>query len=364
MIMPGCHVEIMVGKEKFTKQPLTVLYIGSYRNYSFLVSRCFSGKYDQKQRFKKHPISVLITLKNLSCQADILIVDLDIPYCYLFQHLKAFQIPPWVKQHLPLLSDRDDLFAVLPRKTRKEAQRWIRKFGYSQCISTEKEKFKHFYTEFYAPFILERHGDSSEVVGLSYFLSEAKGGFLLWLTYKGHPVGAALLKGEAAVLRSVWVGFSEKNLDDELKGASDVLDFLTIQYASEQGYSRVDFGPTRPLANDGVFRYKQKWGAEVTLGKVPCGRIIIQPQNSHPAVQSFFSNNLWIARENKGVSILVMVNNENVDIAKLSGYAKFVTKGISRLHFFALDQNERPELATLVPKGQYKFTTLSNVQDT
>lgn len=363
LIKPDCHVEVLVGKEKFTKQSVTIVYIGSYRNYTFLVSKLFTSEYNQQQCIRKHPFFVLLGLKKLSNRADIIIIDLDIPYCFLFLHLKAFHIPPWVKQHLSLPSSSDELLAALPRKTRKEAQRWIRKFEYNQCITTEKEKFIQFYTDFYVPFIQERHGDTSEIVDLKYLLAEAKGGFLLWLNYKDIPIGAALLKGEAGVLRSVWVGFSKIGLEGELKGASDALDFYTIQYASEQGYVLVDFGPTRPLANDGVFRYKQKWGAEATLGKVPSGNIMMQPVNNNSAIQSFFSNNLWICSENKGISILCMVSDESVDLQKLSAYAKFVNNGISRLHFFSLDKIDKPDLKAVLSEDQYKFTTLANVQN-
>jgi hypothetical protein len=362
MLIPGCYVDILIGHEKFTNQTLVALYIGSYRNYSFLVSKLFNGEVKQLQSVRTHPLAALIQLRELGRKADILIVDLDYPYAIFFQSLKGFRIPPWVKQQLPLPSSHDRVLTTLPRKARKEAQRWIRKFDYSYHTTRETDKFIQFYTDFYTPFIHERHGKESEVVDLNFFLAEAKGGFLLWLRYKDLPVGAALLKEEAGVLRCIWVGFREKNLEGEIKGASDVLDYFTILYAAKQGNHLVDFGPTRPLANDGVFRYKQKWGAEVTLGKFPNSNILIQPQNKKAVIHSIFSSHLWLGYETGGISILYMLNDETLNRQKMNGYEKSISKGISCLHFFVTDQTEALELAPMLSGGPYKISSMSTIQ--
>ena len=68
-------------------------------------------------------------------------------------------------------------------------------------------------------------------------------------------------------------------LDAALSG----LYFYTIRYAHAQGYRDLDLSYTAPLLNDGVYRYKRKWGAAVH-DEWTIDELLLRPLNLAPGV--------------------------------------------------------------------------------
>jgi hypothetical protein len=71
---------------------------------------------------------------------------------------------------------------------------------------------------------------------------------------------------------------------------ADALDFFTLIYAYQLGCIYLDMGHSRACLDDGLLRYKRKWGAAICKKKIPQGCLLIAPITSCPAVDSFLSN--------------------------------------------------------------------------
>jgi hypothetical protein len=126
----------------------------------------------------------------------------------------------------------------------------------------------------------------------------------------------------------VWVGFSSEHESTDSTGASDVLDYFTFEYAIREGCRSVDFGPSRPLLNDGVFRYKRKWEAQAQLPRIPSGDIVLRPLKFTRAVKSVLQNNFWITREQGKLVGYLLVEGQTLSAEELQRIARNCGSGI------------------------------------
>lgn len=202
---PRCRVALITGSEKYSEGPLAMLYIGSGRNHEFLVNRLFASARLAWRQDRIHPLAALSRYWRAVADADLMVVDLDLPYSLLCSSHACLRVPQWVKQKLFLPSTREAFVEGLPRKLRREVHRCIRKYGYFFDVVDSEDAFRAFYHEFYVPFIKNRFDRESVLVDEASFLAECRLGALLRLLRDGRPVAAAVLQQVGRQLSSVWV---------------------------------------------------------------------------------------------------------------------------------------------------------------
>ena len=311
-IIPRCGAVLISGPEKHSGKYLSTLYVGAGRNFEFLINRLFVGADIVEKDQTINPIAGLVLCRQAETDVDLIIIDLDLPYSLLYSSRAYLRVPQWVKQQLVLPPSKRTFIDSLPRKLRREISRCIRKYHYTYDLVDTKEQFKYFYHRFYAPFIRSRFSNESVVVSEAFFLSQCRLGLILRLLRDGQPVAGAVLQLEKAQLSSVWVGFATTNVAKSGTGWSDVLDYFTIDYAFSKGYRTIDFGPSRPLLDDGVFRYKRKWGTSVHTSKLPTGDILFHSVKLNTPVRSVMENNFWITRDGGKLAGHLMVDGQAI----------------------------------------------------
>lgn len=329
---PKCAAALMAGREKHSGEPLRMVYIGAGRNREFLINRLFTESQIVRQQDGIHPLTGRWWGQRAENDADLVIVDLDLPYSLLYLGWDALRAPQWVKQKLILPSSKQAFIDSLSRNVRRKVFRCIRKYRYSYDLLNSDDEFKAFYHNFYAPFVRARFNKEGVVVDEAFFLSECRLGSLLQLKCDGRPIGGALLQPVGTQLSSVWGGFSATEV---AAAASDVLDYFTIDYAYDRGFRVVDFGPSRPLLDDGVFRYKRKWGTAVYGSKLPTSDILIRPLNASAAMDSVMAHNFWIIRYRGKLAGQLMVDGQSMNTEMLQDIAGNFVSGIETIRLLS-----------------------------
>ena len=224
---------------------------------------------------------------------------------------------------------------------RKDAKRSdlkkIRKHGFTFRLSSSEEDFAVFYDTMYRPYITGRFRDAALIVPRAEFLHQCRMGKLLQVSLAGRIVSTALLQKVFGNLAFVWVGIADWNQETMRKGAFSALYFFTIQHGFEQGCRVIDFGPTRPLLNDGVFRFKRKWGTFVKERKSPEAGILLKPLRFTPQTTSFLMNNPFICSEKRGLSGKILLGEGLAGKEDLENILKYYhIHGLSQLKVFSL----------------------------
>ena len=88
-------------------------------------------------------------------------------------------------------------------------------------------------------------------------------GGLIWLRRGDHRIAAALFEREGEVFRGVALGTAGGDLTLMKQGALAALYIFEIRCAQKGGCASIEFGGTPPILNDGLLRFKRKWGVQL-----------------------------------------------------------------------------------------------------
>jgi len=93
------------------------------------------------------------------------------------------------------------------------------------------------------------------------------------------------------------------------EGANSATDLYLVKYAKKLGFKLIDFGGSRPSLNDGVLRYKRKWGMYLYDKTDNWYNYLIYWNRFNESVASFFSGKTLIFRDHDGFSAIGLINS-------------------------------------------------------
>jgi len=125
-----------------------------------------------------------------------------------------------------------------------------------------------FYHTMYLPFLRQRHGDFAVVRSEHQVRRAFRRGGILWVHREEERIAGAVFEVRDRVLHFVALGISGDRLDLVQRGALAALYIFLIQYAAAYGCLEIDCGGSGPILNDGLLRYKAKWGVRLTRANV------------------------------------------------------------------------------------------------
>jgi hypothetical protein len=310
-----------------------IRYVGTGKNFAFLLDTFFKEYEVLAER--SLPITAVVSADRRPGSEDIFITDLDATLVTPVS--RGLIVPPWIKQRLQLPVDWHQFIASLPRKTRQELTRYLRKYKFKARINDSDHAYARFYRELYSPHIAARHIEQAVIVDEPEFYRDCAGTTLIELLHDGHVIAANVVRASGNCLYILWCGMSDLVNKRNLKGATDALDYFSIVYAACGGLSVVDLGRRRPRLNDGLLRYKAKWGAEIYLGRLRVAPIRIVPRNLRAATATLLANSAWIARDKAILEGRIFVNDAPLTEERIERLRnEFLHKGIRQLWIGAI----------------------------
>ena len=329
---------LVEGTERETGLPMATFYFGHYDNFAFVLSRLYSEHQIVEKHTRINSLRVKQWTGRYENSADLLCVDVELLYCSMLRADGFLQIPQWIRQKYVIPDSWEKVLASFRRNTRKTDLRKVRKYGFTYQITKSDADFEHFYHHMYVPYLSKRFGDEVIIEPAWKVLRQCQKGELMHIVRDGHVVAAVLLHQLGTRLAYVWVGVPD-DLDDELyMGAFSAMYYFTIHHGYSRGCEEIDFLGSRPLLNDGLFRYKRKWGTFVEDSPVPRGDILLKPLQFTAPVQSFFHNNKFIVRDGKDLVGKVLLNHEPATKEQVENlWCQYQTKGLRELRVFSLE---------------------------
>jgi len=280
-------------------------------------------------------LSIRSWVKKYGDIVDLIVADVELLFCKMLPRTEFIQIPQWIRQKF----DVPDTWEVVLNSFRKSAKKELRrvlKYGFTHRITASQEDFRTFYHQMYVPYIKKRHGDEAIIVPETKFLRKCRNGQLMQLL-RGEKVVFGVLLNNVGHLSTEWLGAPDNIEPEMLKGASAALDYYIILYAYECGNYTIDFGPSRPLLNDGLFQYKRKWGTYVQDSRMPRGDILLKPLRFNAPIISFFVNNHFITRDRERLVGKILFNEHRLNVDDLEHIKKcYFIESLDHLKIFTL----------------------------
>jgi hypothetical protein len=222
--------------------------------------------------------------------------------------------------HLPVLVelnvDVTDMERVLRSDSLRSDLRVIKKYGHHFSISRNMEEIKTFIREYHDPYVKVAHGfdmiemDFQRVLATCLTDEMPAPWELLKVELAGEWVAGMLLvngKDRAALME-----LGVKNADRSLvkRGALSAAYWLSVEYLRSQGHKRVSFMHTRPFLNNGVLRYKLKYGQSMRIARPEDGFLLSFDQEN-PATREVLFQQPLLAFQKNGLCAVLFTNGSD-----------------------------------------------------
>lgn len=232
--------------------------------------------------------------------SDVTIAVVDRLSAGLFFRDQYLTLPLWVRARMTIPAENPG--AVKLSASLASDLRRLRRETYESKVSTKNSDFDLFYSQFYTPYVSSRHADAAIVQSPDLLYSYFREGAILWLLRKGERVAACLFAIYDRVLFALEEGVLNGEMSLAKAGVISSLELHVFDYACRQNCAALDKGGCRPSLQDGVLRFKRKWG--ITLSEKHRRRpdFLVRWDRWTPAVAGFLAGTSLIFRRDDQLS--------------------------------------------------------------
>ena len=308
IISNGLSLKIyqVTGREKNCKEPLTILYLSNEKIYSYLENILFYEKPKIRRIGKIYLWNIKKKIKNISSNIDAVFIENEMFYADYFERQGFTVIPEFISMILDTSKSFVEIYKNFS-KSAKEDTRKVKKNCFNYEISHNFEMLKLFYYKMYLPYIYNRHGKTAVCTNFHTMrLIFERDGKLLLIKLKNEYVFGGLLSVRNDKATALYSGISDKKNSLLKKGITAASYYFFIQWAKKNKIKTLDFGTSKPFFNDGLFKYKKKWGT--TISKNELYHYSIFPfkicKNSK-AIMSYLKHNPFIYLEKNKLKIKI-----------------------------------------------------------
>lgn len=326
------NVWLIKGEDKTTKQELKIIYMGRDLSKHYIEDLVFSNIIEEKCIGKKWLWTTLKMARSNCTDSSFLIAETSNFLANIFKREKEYFIPCWTRGEINING---------PARISKSLKNDIRKINMYKLdyeLTNEQIQFNHFYNNMYTPFAAKRYGNKALVENYYELKAALKKGELLLVTMGGIPIAGMLIKyinKERAFLYAL--GVKDGNSDYTSFGATAALYYFSIKYLKQRGFNSVDIGSTRSFLNDGVLKYKKKWGFNI-ISASGIG-FLMKPLSKKAAVKGFLLNNPFIFKDSNHIYGAVFVSSGQIEDQKSVKqiFHEYYFDGMSKLLIYVFD---------------------------
>jgi hypothetical protein len=312
--------------------PASVTLIGDRPSTRYFVNR-FLDESTEEESLGVMPAAQFISKINRYCdESDLVVGRIAAPFSRTMSRLSACAAPLMVqpKLSLPLSEER----AAAIRKRQRDNVRKIRKNGLSYQISTDPIDCEYFIDHIYLPFVKRRFGGLAGIMPRAKMQRYFRDGGVMWIMRDGERVAGELFARMGHRLKSVSSGTLEGREDLVEAGALSATYYYMTEWASEEGFTLLDWGGCDPTLASGVLTTKKRWGADLHCDSFQRFEILFAWKSFGPKIRAFLNHTPLILHHGKQLVGLGATPSEDPaspkDLQKLAN--RFWIPGLSRLY--------------------------------
>ena len=289
---------IIKGKEKNSKENIKILYLTNEEIYPYLMKILFLEKPKHKKIGKIRIWNINKEIKKVFHKINGVFIETNTFFTGYFEKKGFIIIPESISMTLDISHPFSDIYKSFS-KSGKEDIRKVKKYGYACEITRDPKKLKLFYNEMYIPHITQRHEKTAIHTNFHALrLLFEKNGRLMLIKQKNEYVSGALFSIEKEKATATYLGIKKGKNNLLKKGLTAASYYFFIKWAKKHGIKTLDFGTSKAFINDGLFRYKKKWGVKITKTKSYIHSIFpFKVCKKSKAIHSFLINNPFIYLE-------------------------------------------------------------------
>ena len=327
------RMEVYIISGKYRGFNLKILFIGQHSRLSYVIQLSCLDSVDIERKgkinFWKVPDEIACFRRN----TDLIIVETGWFFAKKAQRQGLLLIPEWIRFSVKTPDSVETIVREAGSSLRSDFRR-IRKYGYYFETIRDEEMLKFFYHRMYIPYISKRHYKLLYTHKISIMEKCLRNGMLLFVKKEDETMGGCFLEFRDKKLRSLWLGIKDGK-DEYLKnGVVGAIYYFTIKWAIKEGFTTIDFGRTRPFFNDGIFRYKKKWGTILEEDETNTIFYGIGVSRFSKGVRAFLEDHPFLFQKDKKLEGFVFVKNLSKEDYIDYILKNFWTDGLSGINIF------------------------------
>jgi len=285
---------LISGKEKHSGENVTILFLSNENSFSYLPDLIFSEGPQIKRIEKIHIWNIGKKLSKNPYNIDMIFIKCDRFYSNYLQKKGLTTIPELISMTLDITEPFEKLYNKF-NKSAKEDIRKVKRYNYTYEIAQDLDKLKLFYDHMYVPYTYSRHGKLAVCANFYtiWHLFE-RGGKLMLIKLGSEYVFGSLLFTKKDTIIGTYAGIIAGQIDCLKKSISAASYYFSIIWGKENGAKFLNFGTCIPFPNNGLFKYKKKWGATIEKAKGNFEIFAFKTYNDGRGMQSFLENNSFI----------------------------------------------------------------------
>lgn len=301
-------VIILRGSTRHSGNQGAVLVAGPEHEVDYLIRRFFKGEPEREMLGKVSLWNLARTLKRLRASVDLTIARVDRFSLKLFFGRDYLAVPEWVGTKLAVPENLVDL--ARGNSSLKSDLRTVQRNKLTPEFTKSNEDFEKFYYGMYVPFTHKRHGRQAFIRNFYWMRKFFRHGGIVWVMRGRHRMSGLLYRQRGKTLQAQAMGTADGEWALLKAGANIATDLFILEHAKKIGCEFIDFGGSRPCLNDGVLRYKRKWGMTLVDKHDTYYDFLVHWNRFSSSVIAFLSNTPLIFRDNGGLSALNVINCE------------------------------------------------------
>ena len=323
------NIWIITGKASLKRQ-LSIIYAGSEKHKNYIANLVFDDVDSEIIIGKWLWNFFKITKKKDAC--SFMVLEINKSFKRLFDNKKSFFIPCWISGEVDISIDTS--LIIKADSSLKSDIRRIKKHNLQFELAKSQHQFDHFYNNMYLPYITMAHENRTIQMTYSNMKKQFKNCDLLLVKKEKEHVGGILIIYENNVPRLWSIGIKDGSADFLKAGVIGALYYFSVEYLKQKGYKKVHFGISRAFLEDGILRYKMKWGLKI-VDSTKKG-FLIKPLSLSIVTKEFFINNPFIYADQDGLTGAIFLENDQLHSEKhlKKIYKKYSLKGISNFDVY------------------------------
>lgn len=324
------------GLEKHSGSPMKILYLGEGNSLSYLKTLFFQTA-PAEEIVRKYSFVEMVRGVSLPLSGhDACVREMTPRLIRLSRTKSGFSTPDWIEQEIVLNGSWDDVVARFRKNTRSTDLRKVRKYNFSHDVVTDRENIEYFHDHLYLPYVNGRFQDAAEYINREWLIAVASGSGLLRILDKDRFLAGVVLHYERNFLDWIWVGALAQDVGDLEKGVFSSLYYHSIRHAHEKGFKKMKMGNSRTFLNDGVYRYKRKWGAQVVSSRYANTRLLFDFDFNSTAIRQWLEACPFLTAHGSRFSANIFSFNVATDSQQLlAKMSDIFSPGMDRINVYS-----------------------------
>jgi hypothetical protein len=238
------------------KNPVRIIYLGGGETLPYL-REALGNASSTEERFLFTPMRLRRLIEEAIGNKEMAIVELN--------RLLSLLLPsggivsyPWIRQRVLLAGSE---YQLRKRKIENTYGRRVRKNHYECEPTRDLLEIRRFYDAYYIPHLERRFGRDIHTRSFAELRHAARAGFLMKIFHNGKWVAGAMCREGRGRLTAMAFGINWDEENEWRLGAMSAVYYYLFRWAEQHSIDEVDLLRSRPLATDGVFIHKSRWGA-------------------------------------------------------------------------------------------------------